>query len=146
MVTERMNDGWFCAFEYKSQEKFSTYGPKSLGQYIKDNDYYDANSQYDCGVSIKLDKYLDQKFDNLRWDNGKGEMTAEFENHPDQPFGQCTLAAIGKDGKIYSNDPELLKALGLKPKPNKIFNKACWNDDFLKYKVGDCLGIPEYGK
>jgi len=133
-INERLLDDWFKCFEFRSKEDFKSFGPKSFGTYVRDND-----------IENKLanGKYLGQPYKEIIYQGGMDVIKLNIDTNP---VG-CYLAARGEDGRIYSNDENFLKALGLTPTPNRKFDSNRFRDKCDdKQTVGNRLFIPGYKK
>ena len=133
-INERLEDDWFKCFEFRSKEDFKASGPQSFGTYVDKND-----------IESKLanGKYLGQPYKEITYQRGMGAIELDIDTNP---VG-CWLAARGEDGRIYSNDENFLKALGLTPMPNRKFDGNRFHDKWDgKQTVGNQLFIPGYKK
>jgi hypothetical protein len=133
-VNERLEDDWFKCFEFRSKEDFKAFGPQSFATYVDKNDLENK---------LANGKYLGQPYKDIVYQRGMGAFELEVNtNH-----NGCWLAARGEDGRIYSNDENFLKAMGLTPAPNRKFDGNRFRDKWDgKQTVGYQLFIPGYKK
>lgn len=153
MINERLMDGWFDAFEFKSQEKFKPAKARTKDTFFEYLDPIYPKSlpkeDQECGNQIDFKKlpndkkweYMGKQIGELRYNT----WSETIELHPSNGNLRYVMA-MGKDGKMYSNDPEFMKELGLTPKPNKKFDKKNFDDKFTGNPIGFYLVIPGYDK
>lgn len=118
-VNERLMDGYFTLFEFRSTKKFNAREWNTFfDKMIEDN----KNGIDMCGVH----------YTNLYADGTKGvfsgKTTEQYYMDREINHYDVHLLALGKDGKAYCNDPEFLEANGLGSKKNPKFDKKNWED------------------
>lgn len=120
MINERLMDGYFTLFEYRTVEKFKPkeweeFFGKIAEEHNKELDICGVHytGVYVSGYSGKIGGYTTEKY------------------YMDRPINHydIILLALGKDGKAYCNDPEFLESAGLKVKKNPKFDKNNWDDE-----------------
>ena len=153
MINAPLMDGWFGAFEFKSQEKFKPANTRTEDTFFEylDPIYPESlpKEDHECGNQIGFKKlpddkkwnYLGKPIGGLRYDTRSEVITI----HPSNGHLRYVMA-MGKDGRMYSNDPEFMKGLGLTPKPNKKFDRKNFDDKFMGGAIGFHMVIPGYDK
>lgn len=120
MINERLMDGYFTLFEYRTAEKFNAKEWNEFFEKVSE----DHNKELDvCGVHY-TDIYV-----NGRTGTVKGKTTEQYYMDREINHYDIILLAMGKDGKAYCNDPEFLESIGLTPKKNSKFDQKNWEDE-----------------